>query len=208
MNIKDIVTLAKHSEMSAVAIKNDVDAVVAFINLGMLELHKRFPIKVGEHNIVLVEGTSDYAMPINYMYPLAARGEIDTKKPLTPNPIAINDEDSEKSIFFNDWNTVHVPPAIVGSFVAIKYVAKPVSITSAQMDDSDSILDLPETLIDALLNYVGYRAHLGVKSDAQSENNAHWARFERSCNKARELGVAYTPDSMGMPSRVVDRGFI
>ena len=208
MNIKDIVTLAKHSELSAVAIKNDVDAIVAFINLGMLELHKRFPIKVGEYKITLVEGTSDYLMPANYMYPLAASGEIDVKTPLTPNPIAINDADAEKSIFFNDWNTINVPPAIVGSFVIVKYVAKPVSIIAAQMEDPESILDLPETLIDALLNYVGYRAHLGVKSDAQSENNAHWARFERSCNKARELGVAYTPDSMNMPCRVSDRGFV
>lgn len=208
MNIQDIVTLARHSELSGVAIKNDLDVITAFINLGMLELYKRFPIKVEEHIVTLEDGVMYYTMPDNFMYALEAHGEIAASSSAISNPIPINDEDSENSIFFGDWTTVQIPSSVTGSYVSIIYVAKPIRVTVEQVKDGTGTLDLPETLIDALLNYVGYRAYLGVKSDAQSENNAHWARFERSCSKAEKLGVTNPADSMSMSGRISNRGFV
>ena len=208
MIIKDIVNLAKYSELSAVATKDNVEAITAFINLGMIELYKKFPIKVEEHVVNLVDGTMYYEMPENFMYVLSAYGEIPEASTVKSSPIPINEEDCDYSIFFVDWNTVQIPSSITGSYVSIIYVAKPEPITSVQADDGVTVLDLPDTLVDALLSYVGYRGHLGVKSDSQAENNAHWARFERNCKRAVESGVAYPADSMSMSKRVSDRGFV
>jgi hypothetical protein len=74
-------------------------------------------------------------------------------------------------------------------------------------DDLSDELELPDTLIEPLLHYIGYKAHLGVRSDGQSENNAHFTRFERSCDKARTLGVAHSIDSLSMAERIFNRGF-
>ena len=208
MIIKEIVNLAKFSELSGVAAKDNLDAIVAFINLGMIELYTRFPIKVEEYLIPLQTGTSYYDMPNNFMYALCAYGEAQHNDDNQHVELSINDEDDEFGIFFNDWNTVQVPSPTTGSFISVLYVAKPEPITATQADDGVTQLDLPDPLIDCLLSYVGYRGHLGVKSDARSENNAQWQRFERNCQKAEKLGVAAPSDSMKMTKRLQDRGFV
>ena len=207
MIIKDVITLAKHSELSGAASKNNVEAIVAFINLGLLELYKRFPIRIEEHIIELVDDQMYYEMPSNFMYALSAYGEIPEDSTESSKELSINNEDDPESVFFTDWNTLQIPAAVMGSVVSLSYVSKPTSITEVQADDGVTIIDLPDTLVDALLSYVGYRAHLGIKSDAQSENNAHWSRFERICKKAADLGVAYPSDSMEMSGRISNRGF-
>lgn len=207
MIIKDIIALAKYSEMSGVAVKNDLDAIVAFINLGMLELHTRFPIKIEEYVVELQTGVSFYPMPDNFMYATSAYGEVDRYSPGENKPLAINDDTDPYSVFFSSWDMLQVTEAVTGGFVSVIYVAKPVRITKELAEDGSSELDLPDSLVDCLLSYLGYRAHLGVKSDSQSENNTHLQRFERNCKKALELGVAFPSDSMHMEERVASRGF-
>ena len=128
-------------------------------------------IKVEEHVIALVEGTVYYNMPANFMYPMEAFGEVDENS-TEDNPIPINNDEAEESIFFHSWNVAQVPSSNDGNYVSVIYVAKPVSVTVEQAEDGISVLDLPDVLVDCLLSYIGYRAHVGVKSDANSENNA------------------------------------
>jgi hypothetical protein len=208
MIIQDVVSLAKYSELSGVAVKNDINAITAFINLGLLELYKRFPIKVEEHLVSLVDGSYYYEMPTNFMYALEAFGEIPEGSEEKSVSIPINDEDNVASIMFVDWNTVQIPSAITGGHVSIVYVAKPNRVTATQAEDGVTELDLPDTLLEALLSYVGYRGHLGVKGDSQSENNAHLQRFERSCLKVEELGIGSPADSMSMDERIGTKGFV
>ena len=208
MLITDVVSLAKYSELAGVAAKSNDDAIVAFINLGLIELYGRFPLKVEEVVISLVDNETYYAVPSNFLYPLQAFGEASEDSPDDAIPISINNSDDPLSIYFNDWKTVQIPAAIDGAYVSIIYVAKPDPITKAESLDGVTEIQLPDSLIDCLLSYVGYRAHLGVKSDSRSENNAHWQRFERNCNKAQELGVAYPIEELNTSMRLGNRGFV
>ena len=207
MLVKDVVTLAKFGELSGVAAKDNVEAITAFINLGLIELYKRFIVRTEEQMIPLQDGVTSYPTASNFMYPVEAFGEVPIGSTAETLPIPINDEDSIYSIRFTDWTSVQVPSTIVGSFVAITYVTKPVRLTESQVEDYETELPLPDSLVDALLHYIGYRGHIGIRSDSQSENNAHWARFERSCKKAKELGVATPAESMSMSDRLFERGF-
>ena len=207
MIIQDIVNLAKYSELFGVAVKDDIDAITSFINLGMVELYTRFPIHIEEYVITLQDNVTYYDMPADFMYAIEAYGESTETGKVQTIPLAINEDHEPYGIFFNDWNTVQVPEPVTGAFISILYATKPTAITAEQAQDGTTELDLPDPLVDCLLSYLGYRAHLGVRGDAQSENNAHWLRFERNCTKARELGVAFPMDSLNMPTRVTDRGF-
>lgn len=206
MKLQEVVDIARYSELASIAIKDNTSAIISFINLGLIELYTRFPIKVEEFVVNLVDGVVTYDLPYNFMYATAAYIENPETTSDDLVPIALNEEGEEQSIFFPDWNTVQVPNTITdtNTFVSILYVAKPATLT---IDDLDSEIYLPDTLIDALVSYVGYRAYLGVRSDGQSENNAHWIRFDRNCKIARELGVAYPLDSLRMIDRLKDRGF-
>jgi len=205
MIIQDVVDLAKYSEVSSTAIKDNTDAILLFMNAGMLELYKRFPIKVEEHVIALVEGTTLYTLPTNFMYPLSAHGEVPENEINVMVELPINEEDDLLSVFFPNHTQVQIPAVEDGAIVSILYVPKPVRYT---VSDVALELDLPETLIEPLLHYIGYKAHLGIRSDAQTETNAHYVRFDASCKKARELGVAYPQDSLGMVGRLSRRGFV
>jgi hypothetical protein len=205
MRVQEVVDIARYSELAGLAaIKENTDAILAFLNLGMVELYTRFPIKTEEHIVELQENTTMYEMPADFMYALSAYGEVEELSTETLVRVPINEEDDPYSIFFPDWNTVQIPAVANGSYVSIIYVAKPTPATSA---DLNAELELPDTLVDALVSYIGYRAHMSIKGDGQSENNAHWLRFDRSCKKARELGVAFPVDSLKMAERIKDRGF-
>lgn len=204
MKVQEVVDIARYSELAGVAIKDNTAAILAFLNMGMIELYTRFPIKTEEFIVNLQENTTMYEMPADFMYALSAYDEVPEGSTDTVIRVPINEEDDPYSIFFPDWNTVQIPMTANNTYISIIYVAKPTTYT---VDDMDAILELPDTLVDALLSYIGYRAHMGIRGDAQSDNNAHWLRFDRNCKKARELGVAFPIDSLKMSERINDRGF-
>lgn len=209
MLISDIINMAKLSELAGTASKDNDAAVVSYINLGMLELYTRFQLKTEEHVIDLVDNQTFYEMPSNFMIATEAFGETEANKHDAVKRIPINDGDQPNdSIFFVDWNTVQIPGSQTGAAISIMYIAKPEPITVEQATDGVTELELPDALLDALLSYLGYRAHLGIRGEAQAENNAHWSRFQRNCDIAIERGIVIFPDEMSMESRVKDRGFV
>lgn len=206
MIVQDIIDLSKYGELSGLAIKEDSSAIVAFINMGIMELYKRFPIEIKETVVDLQEATVFYDLPSDFMYPLEAYGEISSEYEEIEAPqIAINDVDDPLSIFFPSHNKVQIPSSKLGEHVSIVYVAKPERVTS---DNLEVELPIPDTLVEALLFYIGFRAHTGIRSDQQSQNNFHWIRFDQSCKKARELGIAYPLDSWSTSERIGNRGFV
>lgn len=205
MIIQDVIDLAKYSELGNTAIKDNDAAIILFMNSGILELYKRFPLKIEEHVIALAEGTTIYTLPTDVLYVLSAYGEapegVDTPPPILP----INEEDNVYSIFLPNHTQVQIPLSNDGAFVSILYVTKPPRYT---VEDLDLELDLPEALIEPLTHYIGYKAHLGIKGGPETETNTHYLRFDRSCKKARELGVAYPMDSWAMSNRMYEKGFV
>jgi hypothetical protein len=207
MTVQDFITLVRYSELNNISVGDNTDAIIAFINLGLIELYTRFPLKVEEHIISLEEGTTFYDMPSNFMYPLEAYRETPEANSTALVKVSINKEEDPYSIFFPDWNSVQIPLVATGAYISIIYVAKPAPILNT-VEGLAADLDLPDTLLDALSSYVGYRGHLGVRGDAEAENNAHWIRFDRNCKKARELGVSHPADNLWDSDRLSYKGFV
>lgn len=211
MLLQDVINLARYSEIAGTAIKDNDEAIILFINSGMLELYKRFPLMTNEHIVNLSEGVTLYDLPADYMYALSAWGEVEEPNAIEGEvqELPINDSDNPKSVFFPNHKQIQIPfvSTLVSSssYISLIYVAKPPQYT---INDVGEDIDISDTLIDCILHYVGYKAHLGIRSDGQSENNSHFMRFERSCEKARELGVAYPIDSWRMVDRLGTRGFV
>lgn len=204
MIVQDIINAARYSELGNTAIKDNTDAILTFMNLGLLELHKRFPLRVEQTVLTLSNTTTTFNLPSTFMYPLTAYGEDKDGNIDMEHVLPINDESNPESIFFSTFKQVQVPDTLDGSSAVIVFAAKPDRYTA---DDLNIELDLPETLIEPLLHYIGYKAQLGIRGDAQAENNAHWLRFDRSCKQAQDLGVAYPMDSWKMATRIYNRGF-
>lgn len=204
MTVQDVITLAQQGELKNIKVKTDTDSVLGFINLGMIELYKRFPLKTEEHIITLVEGTDIYTMPSDYMWMLTAYEEVDENSDEVVKVVPINEEDNPYSINTVSWNKVQVPVNVDGAYISIIYVAQPAILTQANLNDD---IDLPPQMIEALLNYIGYRGHGSLDGAINAENNTHLMRFEASCKRIVKEGM-FTPDDMSTNKKFYSGGWI
>lgn len=204
MTIEQIIALAKVSELNGLKVADNNEAILGFINLGMLELYKRFSLKVEEYVIELDDLVDIYTMPSNYMWIVAAYGEVDIRSTETVNELPINEEDNPLSVNTVGWNKLQVPLSVTGSYISIIYVARPemYSITDLGVD-----IDLPPQMIESLLAYIGYRANTAIDTGIQTEDNAWYIRFDSSCNKIRQESMINS-DDMFMNGRISKRGFV
>lgn len=204
MTVRQVIELAKVSELNGLKVAGNDTAILGFLNLGVLELYKRFSLKVEEYIIELDESVGVYTMPSDYMWIIAAYGEVDVKSVETVNELPINEEDNPLSINTVGWNKLQVPLSVSGAFVSIIYVARPAMY---ELSELDSTLDLPPQMIEPLLAYIGYRANASIDSGVQTEDNAWYIRFNNSCEKIRQESMINS-DDMFMSSRLSKRGFV
>ena len=204
MIVQDVVTLARHGELSSVAVKDDPSAIVSFVNLGMIALYKIFTVDTRILEFTPEENDLTLILPPNFMYPIRSYQKVKEGNKLKEKDVPINEEDCAKGINFLNYKEVNFSSELIGKTIYIRYNVSPPKYTHSNMNEE---IALPETLIDCLLHYVGYRGHLGIRSDGNSETNVHFVRFERSVEKAKNLGIVPTTDSLVMNKRIRDRGF-
>lgn len=205
MQIQEVITVAKHSELNSVAVKNDTLAILSFINLGLIELYEEFILETDKVVVVSENKNTLISMPEDFMYPLKAYFiEIVNNKEVKRN--VYSDKPSSKDkISFKNNKEIRVDEELLNKEIVIEYCVKPPKYT---LDDMNKEVDIPDVLINCLLHYIGYRGHLGVRSDGQSENNSHYIRFMQSMKRVRDKGVISFKNTNEMPSRIFDRGFV
>lgn len=202
MTILQIIELAKNGELKQLALKEDNTSILGYLNLGLIELYKRFPLKVEEVVIELHDGQDIYTLPNDCMWIVAAYGEVPESSPDRVNVLPVNEEDEPDSINTISWNKIQIPLSVDGAYVSLIYVASPGYVV-----DVNETLDLPVQLVEALLHYIGYRGHCSQTGDSNAENNVHYQRFEASCGRVMQLGM-FTNDDFSMKRRVETGGFV
>lgn len=224
MYIQQVVRMARSGELQNLGLQEDESVVADYINLGLIELYKRFPIKTEEVVITIGESgdnyeminDSTYRMPDNFMYLVAAYGEIDDGSDQLVDVLPINEEDNMYSINTISWDTVQIPTATIGARISLIYIASPDLIsyddstgnwTIGSTTAADVKVPLPPQMIEALLHYVGYRGHASVNGEINSENSTHYTRFEASCARIEQLGL-FTQDDMSTDVRYGIRGMV
>lgn len=204
MTVQNVIDLARNGELKNIAVRDDVSAVLGFINLGLIEMYKRFPIKTEEHIIELQDGVDVYTMPDDFMWIVAAYDEVDEDSDAYVKVMPINEEDNPLSLNTIAWNKVQLSVSILNAYISVIYVAAPPVFTEADLEEE---LPLPPQMVEALLHYIGYRGHGSVDGNIQAENSTHYQRFEASCQRIRQEGMI-TPDDLNMSGRLGDRGFV
>jgi len=179
VTVKDVIEYAKHSELNQLAVKDDLDALLAYINLGVLELYKRFNLKNKEVLVELKENITTYTLPEDCIKIEAIYNNLGMQLP-------INEENDIYAVMTPTYNTIQVPFPIAGVVLSIIYVAAPTKV----IEDTD-LIPLPEQFLEPLLQYIGYKAHASINATTEqgSENNAYYIRFEASCKRIKDLGL-------------------
>jgi hypothetical protein len=209
MTVDSLIEMAVNSELRGIAVSDDTETIINYINLGLIELYKRFPIETKELLLTLEGDSEIYILPEDCMYIVAAYGEVDEQSDQKVNELPINEEHHPLSINTVAWNKIQVPSAIEGNIISIIYAASPELIRYDEETGAHNYQDvpIPASMIEALLHYVGYRAHAAVNGSIQAEHTTHYTRFEASCARIEGLGV-FTRDDLNMDNRISMRGFV
>lgn len=206
MLISQVVDMARKGELSNLSEDNFTDAkILSYINLALIELYKRFELSSAEAIITMEANrtlytlnSGDLAVTIDDTVDMMAIQEAYDESGAY---LAINEEYDEYGIMVPTYNQVQIPNPAEGERISIIYLAGPVYLTSTTVE-----LELPTSLLEALLHYIGYRAHGAVDGNVDGENNTHYQRFEASVARAKMLGVV-TTDNVTARS-VYQQGFL
>ncbi len=204
MTVRQVIDLAKASELAGLPAASKDETVLGFINLGVLELYKRFTLSVEEWIIALEDDQSYYTAPEDFMWIIAAYGEVGMDSVQEVNVLPVNEEDNPLSINTVGWNKVQVPLSVTGAYVSIIYAATPevYSVT-----DMDKTVNIPPQMIEALLAYIGWRANSTIDTGIQTEDTVWYNRFESSCSRLEVKGFINANDVV-MTNRLNMRGFV
>ena len=204
MTVKQVINLAKASELTGLPAASKDETVLGFINLGVLELYKRFTLSVEEWIIALEDGQSYYTAPEDFMWIIAAYGEVGMDSVQEVNVLPVNEEDNPLSINTVGWNKVQVPLSVTGAYVSIIYAATP---EVYGITDMDKTVNIPPQMVEALLAYIGWRANSTIDTGIQTEDTVWYNRFESSCSRLEVKGFINANDVV-MTNRLNIRGFV
>ena len=170
MNVQQVIDFARATELKNLSAQNyDDTTIIAYINLGMMELHRRFNVRVGVEVIQTVSTIPVYNMRnADIIQILSVHNALDEL--LAPQAY-IGDEDYD--IKYINYNTILLNKAKDEELVI---VYKASSLFIAELTDE---VGVPPVLIEALLSYIGYKAH-GAK-DPGAENSPYFNKFNAVC---------------------------
>lgn len=206
MNVTDAIIALSNGELKQLSIKNDQFVVMGYLNLGILELHKRFRLWEETALITMVDGTVRYKLDgvdANVTIDLSDH-DILMIESLTDDmeePISLNDDKDPLGAKTPRPHILDIKVPVLTGDITVNYRASPKFLT-----DGDDIIPLPPQFTEALFNYCGYRGHGSVKGDIKSENNTHYMRFDKSCDLIDFQGLR-AADNLHS-HKFEDRGFV
>ena len=221
MKVSDVIATARSCELSNLSTSSFTDSrIIQFINLGIIELSKRFVISTKAEKIKTSVYTSMYALRspdvigILEIYDKTGRALV--------SQVLSDDEDYDYKLINNttflykhkaDYKATEEVNPITGIEI-LQYAQEPdnelMVIYSAVADlvlNTTDELTIPLVFIDPLVAYIGYKASHSI-TQAQSgggENMASLTKFEASCRLIENS--VYVGQTNLMSKSIQSKGF-
>jgi len=220
MKLSLILEQARAGELASASDKDKTDRkIVSYTNLALIALYNKFQLATEEAIVTLqtdpartlykMDGTDanvlvkgELLREDEFMAIAAAYNEDGTT-------INVNDDSDPASIFTVTYNQLQIPVLANNAYVSVLYRQNPEMVT--YVDDgsgnaTDTSVKLPMQLLEAMLHYIGYRAHGAIKGSVDNESSTHYTRFLEACDRAESNGILTADNTVG--SSVESKGFM
>lgn len=178
MHVSDIVEIAKVTFLNNLAISRNDKALIKFTHLGVSELYRRFNLSIKSETIVTSANLSMYELKNTDVSLLL--GVYDrTGRELRQTDI-IDSLTYELKIL--NYRSFILRNPMDGLLYAV-YKASPIPL-----ENLEDRIDLPDSMIDALLTYVAYIGHSTINKDNINEASAYLQRFDVACRELEMQG--------------------
>lgn len=215
MIVSEVIALAQGTELKQLNIKSDKAAILGFINLGILELHKRFNLVEKEAIITMVadkfnyllDGTdADVAIDLsaNSLLKITEVWNVETDADTEDYLLALNEDFNLYSVNTPEYSTIKIPDKVLvpAETLRVVYRASPNFLLHEK-----ATIPLQPQFLEALLSYIGFKGHDGLRStDKAPSNNPHYKRFENSCSRVKSQSL-HLDDNLAS-QKFENRGFV
>ena len=196
MLVSDIINIAKYGELQQLAVKDDNTAIITYINMGVLELYKRFNIGTKVEIVRTNPLISVYNLVNADIMKVINVYDADGKELVQPSVVDIEDYDLKQI-----GQSTYLFKEPKNEDIAFVYTSAPEWLTST----TDNV-EIPMSMLEALLHYIGYRGHGSLDGLINTENNTHYMRFDKSCRQLTDTGYGEVTDMS--KSTTQSKGFV
>ena len=177
MTVSDILTLSKIRLHNLPVIKNE-DALIHFIYLGVSELYRKFNLSIKSETIKTCKERSLYELRNDDVNLLLSVFYVDGRE------LRLSDVFGALTADYKilNYRSFLLTRPFEGTLYAM-YKASPIVLK-----DANDIIDLPDAMIDCLLEYVAYMAHNTLNRDNMQEAVVHMQRFTTLCSELEMQG--------------------
>ena len=215
MQLSTIISQARIGELATISKQNLTDEkIVYYLNLALQNLYNYFimdtaeaiitlsPIKFiyrfdGTDNDVLVNGnpvpTDEYMIALKVYDELGIRYKINNSTEF-PSPQLTYTEKLQTvhSIYTIGQYAIQVPYPDVSKYLSVIYRKNAPIIQ--YIDDGtgsavDTVVPIPNQFLEAILLYIGYRGHLAITGNPQTDNNVHYIRYKQELKELEQNGI-------------------
>jgi len=217
MLLSEIFNHLSDGELSQLALGNgdlqEIEAknyrkLINYINLGLTELYKRFPIKIKEVVVQQYDHIATYYLHTKYAQTNTASTEtykyivdyvadpfdgqvfnIEAVFDEDGQEVPLNDEELLYSIFTPQYNAIQVPYPELENALSVSYRSGPTKIDTSTTDIYNTEVDVPEYLLEPLLTYIAYKAYAGANYSNGQEGVNIYSKFLAQCNDVDRFGL-------------------
>ena len=205
-------------------------AIISHLNMGLIELYKRFPLRMREVDIKLDSTITEYSLTAPFGL---NSGSSETVKYLIDTPtdnfldrvlkiervetddievledLPLNDSTDTTSVYTLGFNILKVISPNDTDTLTVHYRSAPDKIVnSANIDPETLDIPIPQSLLEALVYFIAGRAHANVPSidGNPSESITYLQKFEASVAKVEQLSLIENTNTTN--ERLVTNGWV
>ena len=195
MTVREVVALAK-VRLANLAIAKNEEVLTTFLNLGLEELYRRFNLSIRSETIATTPDLALYELRNEDVQLLIAVYD--------KYGIELRQSDVLDSVDY-DYKLVNYRSFLLrkpkNDYLFAVYKASPIYLV-----DGNDVLDIPNTMINALLTYIAYLANSTINRDNQQESSNQYQIFTQQCSELEMQGYKI-PITSGTPA-VQAKGFV
>ena len=222
MKVSQFLSIVRDSELSNLSSNSFTDdKLISFMNLGIIELSKRFRLATKVETIQTSMYTHIYTLRhsdvINILDIIDSKG-----KSLIPQRTSDSENYDYKLMSNNSFllkrkfdyvDSITHTKVKGGELEDLQEVQAPdlslVVVYSAIADliiDKEDDLPIPELFIEALMSYVGYKSYRTLGVNGQNDSSEKWKVFEYCCSLVTNSSYAGNDTILG--NSVQSKGFV
>lgn len=192
MLVSEVMRLAK-IRMSNIAVSKDESAMLSLINLGVSELYRRFDLRIKSETVQINDNLAIYELrspDVAMLLSLFNRKGEELKQTDVL-------DSSNYDFKLVTYRTFMLRKPFNGLIYA---VYKASAIPLADMNDT---IDLPDSMIEALLAHIAYSGYYTINRDNMNESAVYFQRFEAACANLEMQGykIALSTERMAVAAK-------